>query len=154
MCERSFSASLSRHTRFRLLICLVVKRQHAIKSAYFFLVCPCRRFGTVCCGFAINAKITHLLGNLVPERGVDFPFVIECKRYKSGDGMRPDWWGQASRAANRAGKLPCVVYKFNHRDVRVVVPLHAVMCEEENNGFVAVLDLEGFCYLVREMMNE
>jgi|TARA_B100000497_G_C7624756_1_gene375418 Holliday junction resolvase len=93
-------------------------------------------------------------GDLVPERGVDFPFVIECKRYKSGDGMRPDWWGQASRAANRAGKLPCVVYKFDHRDVRVVVPLHAVMYEEEDNGFVAVLDLEGFCYLVREMMNE
>jgi ribosomal protein L25 (general stress protein Ctc) len=68
--------------------------------------------------------------------------------------MRPDWWGQASRAANRAGKLPCVVYKFDHRDVRVVVPLHAVMYEEEDNGFVAVLDLEGFCYLVREMMND
>ena len=93
-------------------------------------------------------------GDLVPERGGDFPFVIECKRYKSGDGMRPDWWGQASRAANRAGKLPCVVYKFDHRDVRVVVPLHAVMYEEEDNGFVAVLDLEGFCYLVREMMND
>jgi hypothetical protein len=90
----------------------------------------------------------------VPEKGVNFPFVIECKRYKSGDGMRPDWWGQASRAANRAGKLPCVVYKFDHRDVRVVVPLHAVMYEEEDNGFVAVLDLEGFCYLVREMMND
>tara|TARA_S200002703_G_C3703340_1_gene216026 strand:- start:162 stop:560 length:399 start_codon:yes stop_codon:yes gene_type:complete len=93
-------------------------------------------------------------GDLVPERGVNFPFVIECKRYKSGDGMRPDWWGQASRAAKRAGKLPCVVYKFDHRDVRVVVPLHAVMYEEKDNGFVAVLDLEGFCYLVREMMND
>ena len=93
-------------------------------------------------------------GDLVPEKGVNFPFDIECKRYKSGDGMRPDWWGQASRAANRAGKLPCVVYKFDHRDVRVVVPLHAVMYEEKDNGFVAVLDLEGFCYLVREMMND
>ena len=45
-------------------------------------------------------------------------------------------------------------HAYHERDVRVVVPLHAVMYEEEDNGFVAVLDLEGFCYLVREMMND
>ena len=91
-------------------------------------------------------------GDIIAQGMSNFPFIIECKRYKSGDGMRPDWWGQAKRAATRAGKLPCVIYKFDHRDVRVVVPLNAVMREQDDNGFVAVLDLEGFVYLIREMM--
>jgi hypothetical protein len=91
-------------------------------------------------------------GDLLPERGSNFPFSIECKRYKQGDGMRPDWWGQAKRAADKVGKLPCVIYKFDRRDVRVVVPLHAVMGETADNGFVTVMDFEAFCYLCREMM--
>ena len=40
-----------------------------------------------------------------------FPFVIECKRYKTTSAFAdPKWWTQAMVAAENAGKLPALVY--------------------------------------------
>ena len=91
-------------------------------------------------------------GDIIAQNMERWPWVIECKRYKSGDKMRPEWWEQAKKAADRVGRWPCVIYKFDHRDTRVVVPLHVVMGENEDNGLVCVLDLEGFVYLARELI--
>lgn len=93
-------------------------------------------------------------GDLIPE-DPDFPFVVECKRYAKGTGCAPDWWAQAQRAADAAGKLPCVIYKYDRREIRCVVPFTALYqafgsaCQCDHQ---AELTFEAFCYLVREMM--
>ena len=93
-------------------------------------------------------------GDLIAD-DPDFPFVIECKRYAQGTGCRPNWWAQANAAANAVGKLPCVVYKYDRRDIRCVVSFTALYeafgseCESEHH---AELTLEALCYISREIM--
>jgi len=95
-------------------------------------------------------------GDLVPD-DPDFPFIIECKRYANGTGCAPQWWKQAERAADAEGKLPCVIYKFDRRDIRCVVPLTALYkafgseCRADHQ---AEMTLEAFCWIAREMMND
>ena len=93
-------------------------------------------------------------GDLVPD-DPDFPFIVECKRYAIGTGCAPQWWAQAQRAADAAGKLPCVIYKYDRRDIRCVVPftaLYAAFGSECRCDYQAEMTFEAFCYLVREMM--
>ncbi len=80
----------------------------------------------------------------------DFPFVIECKRYAAGTGCMPGWWDQAWRAAQRTDLLPCVIYKYDRRDIRCVIPLGAVFaCHHD---YTIEVDLETFAYICREIM--
>ena len=93
-------------------------------------------------------------GDLVPD-DPDFPFIVECKRYASGTGCAPQWWAQAQRAADAAGKLPCVIYKYDRRDIRCVVPftaLYAAFGSKCQSEYQAEITLEAFCWIVREMM--
>lgn len=80
-----------------------------------------------------------------------FPFVIECKRYAEGTGLRPGWWAQAQAAAEAAKKIPAVIYKYDRRDIRVAIPLGAVF--DDTDGHVVEMDVSAFCYMVREIMN-
>ena len=93
-------------------------------------------------------------GDLIAD-DPDFPFVIECKRYAQGTGCRPNWWAQASAAANAVGKLPCVIYKYDRREIRCVVSftaLYAAFGSECKSEHQAELSLEAFCWLAREIM--
>ena len=93
-------------------------------------------------------------GDLIAD-DPDFPFVIECKRYAQGTGCRASWWAQASAAAEAAGKLPCVIFKFDRRDIRCVVSftaLYAAFGSECKSEHQAELTLEAFCWLAREIM--
>jgi len=93
-------------------------------------------------------------GDLIAD-DPDFPFVIECKRYAQGTGCRPNWWAQASAAANAVGKLPCVIYKYDRRDIRCVISFTAVClafdgrCRSDRQ---VEISLQEFCWVAREIM--
>jgi len=78
-----------------------------------------------------------------------FPWSIECKRY-AGGSFNPSWWQQASDAAQAKGKLPCVIYKFDRRPIRVAIPLGAIF--DDTDGHLVNVSLEAFCYITRELM--
>ena len=93
-------------------------------------------------------------GDLIAD-DPDFPFVVECKRYAEGTGCRPNWWAQASAAANAVGKLPCVIYKYDRRDIRCVVSftaLYRAFGAECKNEYQAEVSLEALCWIAREIM--
>jgi len=87
-----------------------------------------------------------------------FPFLIECKHYKTGS-FQEAWWKQAYRAALGTGQKPAVIYKFNHKPIRVRVQMRAaVECLTRRkwsaeDAHVIDIDFNGFVYLCREGMN-
>jgi hypothetical protein len=60
-------------------------------------------------------------------------------------GGRKSW-----RAAERTKLLPCVIYKYDRRDIRCVIPLGAVF--ECSHDYTIEMDLETFAYICREIM--
>lgn len=104
------------------------------------------------------------LGDLKPDDDA-FPFIVECKRYKSGSShATPSHWDQACRAALKADKLPALVYKYDRLPERWRVPVEALarlrsykpqQNEDEYSWKHAVeLSFEDFCMIVRELMCE
>lgn len=95
-------------------------------------------------------------GDLICE-DKDWPFLLELKRYASGQ-FKYSWWEQADTAADRLGLWPVVIYKFDRLPLRVRLSLETVSrCI--GGGEVAAehdclidIPLEGFCYLAREAM--
>ena len=87
-----------------------------------------------------------------------FPFALECKRRKSGNGIPAGAWAQAVEASSRLPLCyPCVIYKYDFRAARAVVSFSAI--SEALTGIKAAADTEladismhGFCYLARELM--
>lgn len=93
-------------------------------------------------------------GDLIAD-DPDFPFIIECKRYAQGTGCRPNWWAQANAAANAASRLPCVIYKYDRREIRCVVSftaLYAAFGSECKSEHQAEVSLETLCWIAREIM--
>jgi Holliday junction resolvase len=93
-------------------------------------------------------------GDLIAD-DPDFPFIVECKRYAQGTGCRASWWAQANAAANAVGKLPCVVYKYDRRDIRCVVSftaLYSAFGSECKSDHQAEVTLETLCWIAREIM--
>lgn len=94
------------------------------------------------------------LGDLIAD-DPNFPFVIEAKRYANGTGCRPNWWAQACNAAEAVGKLPCVIYKYDRRDIRCVINMTAIYrsCGYDHiNARLVEVDIESLCYIIREIM--
>ena len=92
-------------------------------------------------------------GDLITDD--QFPFLIECKRYAKGSGMKEAWWDQAGRAAFRTDQWPCVIYKYDRQDIRCVVPLEAVahaLDYTTPSDHRVELTFAGFCYVVRELL--
>ena len=80
----------------------------------------------------------------------DFPFTLELKRYKDGPiGGSPAWWDQVEGAADLDGKIPCLIYKYDRKPLRCVIPLSSVM--DGGQGLIET-DLETFCFIVREKL--
>ena len=88
---------------------------------------------------------------------VDFPFVIECKRRKSGQ-YNPAWMGQAQTAASKQNKLPAVIFRFDYLKSQVAMPTYAVAAMFGWGKDYADLNepmftsIPNFCALVREML--
>ncbi len=91
-------------------------------------------------------------GDLIPDDPA-FPFVIECKRYATGNVCVPAWKAQAAAAARAADKRPAVIFKFDRQDTRVSVPLSA-FCDAWPADQWAEVTLDGFALLARELMAE
>jgi hypothetical protein len=93
-------------------------------------------------------------GDLIAD-DPDFPFVIECKRYAQGTGCRPAWWAQATAAAEAASRLPCVIYKYDRRDIRCVISFTAVCAAFDGrcrSNRQVEISLQEFCWVAREIM--
>lgn len=91
--------------------------------------------------------------DLIPD-DPDFPFVIECKRYKDGN-FQAAWWDQVTKAADVAGKLPCVIFKFDRRDTQVAVDWKAIAAMTGvglNDDGLIFMNLASFCFVAREIM--
>ena len=118
----------------------------------------------------IAAQLEALTGvkfsrNLEQSRAVDhcdliadtpaWPFSCELKRYADGTGCKPAWREQAKRAAEKNGRIPCVIYRFDRQDTRVSVPLQAIGFAVgqawEEPGW-AEIDLPALAYMAGEIM--
>lgn len=82
-------------------------------------------------------------GDLIPDDPA-FPFELELKRYADGPINGPSkWWQQVTTAANKTGKRPALIYRYDRQSIRVVVELQGIRCN---------ISFEDFCYLAREIM--
>lgn len=91
-------------------------------------------------------------GDLIPDDD-SFPFVLELKRYAGGPvGGHAGWWEQVCKAANRENKLPALLYKYDRKPIRCVLPLAAIM--ENHHGYLIEVGFSTFCYIAREIMND
>ena len=95
-------------------------------------------------------------GDLIPD-DEQFPFSIEAKHYATGRGCKKEWWAQSEKAAIAAGKMPCVIYKYDRYPPRAVVslePIAKMYGTQDDGTHLVELSIEGFCYLSRELMND
>lgn len=91
-------------------------------------------------------------GDLIPDDDA-FPFTLELKRYADGPvGGVASWWDQVCRAAKREQKLPALIYKYDRKPIRCVLPLAAIM--HDHHGYVIEVSFATFCYITREIMND
>jgi len=93
-----------------------------------------------------------------------FPFVIECKRYqKTSSFADPRWWDQVCVAAEKAGKLPALVYKGDRLQERWRIPVEAIAglkgydaagdkAETYSWKYAVEMSFDDFCMICREMM--
>lgn len=103
------------------------------------------------------------LSDLEPADGKAFPFLIECKRYKSG--LSPKWWDQivtaAKSSANVDDAYPCLIYRLDRQQTQVRIPVQAVVAlgnsdvagdvaETYDWAYTATLDWSTFAMVLRE----
>ena len=102
------------------------------------------------------------LGDLRTE-DMNFPFVIECKRYKSG--VSPEWWDQVCAAASIAGKLPLLFYRLDRQSTRVRMPIQVLTelyCYAPNRDYAEEIDwryacevnMDTACYIIRDFIDD
>lgn len=92
--------------------------------------------------------------DLIPS-DPNWPFSIEIKARADGTGCKPAWREQAKRAAEKNGRIPCVIYRFDRQDTRVSVPLQAIgqaLGQAWGEPGWAEIDLPALAYLAREIM--
>ena len=88
--------------------------------------------------------------DLIPDDPA-FPFTLELKRYKDGPiGGSIGWLEQVKVAAEREQKMPCLIYKYDRKPMRCVIPLAALT--DCDHGYTAEVDFETFCFIAREAM--
>ncbi len=100
------------------------------------------------------------LGDLRTE-DCNFPFVIECKRYKSG--VSGEWWDQVCTAAAIADKMPILFYRLDRQKTRVRMPVQAMtylaeyipagdIAEKHDWRMACEMDIDTACYVIREVL--
>jgi len=72
----------------------------------------------------------RVAGDIVPPQGMDFPFVIECKKHEGftienvmlNTGEPSSWWQQVITDSRRVGKVPMLIFSRNRAKVFVMIP--------------------------------
>ena len=91
-----------------------------------------------------------LHGDLIPS-DPDFAFTLELKRYKDGPiNGQTAWWAQTCAAAEREKKIPALIYKYDRKPIRCVIPMSAL--SDYDDFWTIELDFEAFCFIAREKM--
>jgi hypothetical protein len=111
-------------------------------------------------GAVFERHIAKLLNDFFESSGIDFKckrnleqyqekdlgdlnipnHVIECKRYAVGNWYKEDWWRQV--VGSSEGKIPVLIWKYNHQPIRVCIPRHVLTSEPTNYDKVVVLPFE------------
>jgi len=91
-------------------------------------------------------------GDLVGLEG----WTIECKRYAStrgsDGGYKPQWWEQATKAANASLNQPVLIYKYDRQPVRCVVLLSSICEDYIGKDNTATVSLPTWFMIVRESL--
>lgn len=76
-------------------------------------------------------------------------WFIECKRYGQGAEPLESWWDQVIKATPEDSN-PALIYKFNHRPIKVRIPIHTInknlpldlnyTCDFSLEGFILLLE--------------
>lgn len=99
-------------------------------------------------------------GDLIAEKGVDWPFCVEVKSYaKVSATHKPEWWKQVVEASNAQTLLPVLFYKYDRYDWRVVLKANTVSFAlggtlSHSDDILLTTDADGFFYLAREVLNK
>jgi Holliday junction resolvase len=82
-------------------------------------------------------------------------WTIEAKRYASnaGGNFKPEWWKQATSAANAQGNQPVLIYKYDRQPIKCVVFLSSISADYADKDNVATISFPTWCMLVREGLN-
>jgi Holliday junction resolvase len=97
------------------------------------------------------------LSDLIPD-DEKFPFALELKRRRSGVGIPKGAWQQSTEASDvDAGIYPAVIYRYDNRKARCVVPYSAIVegelgAKTKNINDKADISFPRFCKLSREIM--
>ena len=68
-------------------------------------------------------------------------FAIECKEYKDGCWYQNAWWDQVLESCGE--KIPVLIWKFNNKPPRVVVPTYFLNDSfAKNNSRTVVMSLD------------
>jgi hypothetical protein len=81
-------------------------------------------------------------------------WFLECKRYGQGAEPLESWWDQVIKSTPE-GCLPALIYKFNHRPIKVRIPLYAVNSNlQKDFSNTCDISLESFIFLIKSFYME
>ena len=89
------------------------------------------------------------LGDIVVD-----PFVIECKRYACKFDAPQTWWDQVWKASIHTNLTPILVFKFDRRPIRCMVPLNTINSDyPKEKSYTAQVEWENLMMIMREVLN-
>ena len=81
-------------------------------------------------------------------------YAFECKRHsRATPHLLKGWWAQTSTQAEAVGLVPCLCYRQDRMDWRVVLPMDEIRPDLpawEGLDFTVELSVAAFCVLIRE----
>jgi Holliday junction resolvase len=80
-----------------------------------------------------------------------WPFSLELKRYAKGCLPLTEWIAQTERGAEKNGKLPALIWKFDNKPIRCAVPFRAINPAWGEDEW-AHITLDGLAYIAAELM--
>lgn len=75
----------------------------------------------------------RIAGDIVPPQGMDFPFVIECKKHEGwtldnvflNTGEPKNWWAQVVTDARRVKLIPMLIFSRNRAKDFIMLPFYS-----------------------------
>ena len=119
-------------------------------------------------GAQFERDVVRILNNFFIEEGIDFQakrnldqyqqrdlcdlqipnHAIECKFYKEGDWVKPEWWRQI--CASCEDNIPVLIYKYNRKPIRVCIPLYAINPDwVRDNQAIAVMTMDDWLSILK-----
>tara|TARA_A100001388_G_C28604626_1_gene419855 strand:- start:64 stop:471 length:408 start_codon:yes stop_codon:yes gene_type:complete len=81
-------------------------------------------------------------------------WCIECKRYGQGAEPLESWWDQVIKSTPE-DSYPALIYKFNHRPIKVRVPIHSINRSlDKDFNHVCDFSMESFVALLKSLYTE